>query len=215
MVVCRSGLRGGRTARWRVCPNVGLLACAVLGFALVHRAGADVVNWTRFDGDWSVPSNWSSNPVLPGPNDDAVNPTISRITHSTGDDTIKSFAGTGPFTLSGGSISASQPGVGTFRVDSGFGFTVTGGTLRGFRVLPGASGRPVYFEYNSTSSLDNITSDANMELGFSSVQLGAVVGVRNGLTLNGTATLFGDSVMAFQGDQTLRGTGAVTFNGGL
>jgi hypothetical protein len=176
---------------------------------------ADIVNWINGEGEWATPSRWSSNPLLPGPNDDAVNPTSSRIIHSIGDHTVKSFSGTGPFTLSGGSISAATSGVGTFRVDSGFGFTVSGGTLRGFRLLPGTAGRPVFFDFNSNSTLDNITSDANMELGFSSVQLGATVGVRNGLILNGTATLFGSSVMAFQGDQTLGGTGAVVFGGGL
>jgi hypothetical protein len=219
MLIWRSGLRRGvrvLSARGAGLSILRLLVCGVVGCAVTHRAGADVVNWVRFDGDWAAPVNWSSNPLLPGPGDDAVNPTTSRITHSTGDHTIKSFTGTGPYTLSGGSISAATPGAGTFRVDSGFGFTVTGtgGTLRGFRILPGAAGRPVYFEFNGNSTLDNITSDANLELGFSSVQPGAVVRVTNGLTLNGTATVFGDSVMAFQGNQTLGGTGAVQFNGG-
>jgi hypothetical protein len=185
----------------------------VLAVARGPTSDAAVVNWTKGDGDWALPSNWSSNPLLPGPGDDAVNPLSSRITHGSGDHTINSFAGTGPFTLSFGSISGATPGVSTFRVDSGFGFTVTGGTLRGFRLVPGTAGRPIVFDVGSLKTLDNITSDANLELGFPSVQGGTVVLVNNGLTLNGTASVF-NSLLAFQGNQTLGGSGAVVFGGG-
>ena len=209
---------GSKASGWRLkvlaarrrSPIVAVLLCLVW-IALAVRSYAAEVTWTKGDGDWAAPNNWSSNPALPGPNDDAVNPTFSRITHGAGDHTIKTFTGTGPFTLSGGSLSATTPGAGTFRVDSGFGFTIAGGTLRGFRLIPGTAGRPVFFDINSTSTLDNITSDANLELGFSSVQNPAIVRVTNGLTLNGTATITANSVMAFQGNQTLGGTGAVLF----
>src|SRR5262245_60556852 len=102
MLIWRSGLRRGDGVR----SILRLVVCGVIGCAIMHRAGAAVVNWTRFDGDWAAPINWSSNPLLPGPGDDAVNSTTSRITHSSGDHTIQSFAGTGPITFSGGSLSA-------------------------------------------------------------------------------------------------------------
>src|SRR5262249_45418031 len=55
-------------------PAPRLIALALLAvFSAAASADAATVSWiVDADGSWTVPSNWSSNPSLPGPGDDVV-----------------------------------------------------------------------------------------------------------------------------------------------
>jgi hypothetical protein len=67
--------------------------------ALEDRALPAVVYWNNLGGgDWADPHNWSSNPALPGPDDDVYLPDFILsgsgrvpITHTTGNDTVRSL----------------------------------------------------------------------------------------------------------------------------
>ena len=51
------------------------------------------IEWTSTNGDWSDPSNWSSNPALPGPADDVTVDVVGSrlITHGTGTSVIQNL----------------------------------------------------------------------------------------------------------------------------
>src|SRR5207249_7780168 len=66
----------------------------------------DAVYWINpAGGDWGEPQNWSTG-KLPGPLDDVLisTPTAVTITHSRGNDSIKSLLLESPLVLSGGRL---------------------------------------------------------------------------------------------------------------
>ncbi|HZP80907.1 MAG TPA: hypothetical protein VFB21_04660, partial [Chthonomonadaceae bacterium] len=151
---------------------------------------------------WDVAANWSSNPALPGSSDDVFNNTASAtITHRSGNDTINSFLSEGAFILSGGSLTVNT----TLQVNNTF--TINGGTLKGATVNAGSGGQGITFANNGSNFLDGVTANANLDLATGT----GIARILNGLTLNGIANINNNSVLAFEGTQTLSGTGAVLF----
>lgn len=185
--------------------RAGLL-CAALSLC-TGQMRANAATWTGAAGDglWSNPLNWSGG-ILPGSADDVVNNGNDDITYSTGASVIASFldAGAGVFRLTGGSLTATKPGVSIFQVNGSF--IMNGGTLSGF-VVNGSS--PISFLNNSNKAnvniLDNITANVGLSL-----TAGAVTGVTNGLTLNGATTISGGGAIAFENSGTLGGTATIT-----
>ena len=103
-------------------------ACGIIVLAASH-ADAAAVSWaTDSSGFWNVPTNWSSDPSLPGPSDDVTidrgtpNPTI---THNTGNDSIQSLTANEAVVLSGGTLTIANPS------SIGSTFSLSGGTLNG------------------------------------------------------------------------------------
>ena len=179
---------------------------ATLSCALVALPAAAVpVSWIGGNGNWNVAANWSSNPALPGPTDDVSNATGFTITHGTGADVIHSFVSTGPFVLSGGSLSGSDPTLSTFQVNNTF--NLSGGTLRDFLVLPGVGAPAIIVNNSSNNFLDNV----RVNIAPLDMSAAGVIRVVNGLTLNSTATINGNGVLAFQGTQTLAGDATLVF----
>lgn len=86
--------------------GAGLIAVVVVAVALGGNVQAAVVEWVGGafgGGEWHVPGNWSSVPLLPDPTDNVVigvDPTTwPRVTHSLGDDTVKTLSNEGSLTV--------------------------------------------------------------------------------------------------------------------
>ncbi|HQU42601.1 MAG TPA: choice-of-anchor D domain-containing protein [Pirellulales bacterium] len=157
-------------------------------------------------GDWNTASNWDSGKV-PGPNDDVLIDVPGGVTiiHGSGTSVIRSLLSEDGFTLSGGSLSASQ----SIEVDGVF--TLAGGTLLDTLVLAGSSGQGIVFT-TSGGLLDGVTADGDLDLTHDYRDFAYV---RDGLVLNGTARL-GDAnghfgQLFFTGTQSLAGAGSVVF----
>ena len=107
---------------------------------------------------------------------------------------------------------------GTITLDSGTGnLIVAGGTLKGGAVsasggaLVDVAETSTYYPFlnygNLSSTLDGVTLDSDLTVSNN-------VNVADGLTLNGTATVFQYDAMSFQGSQSLAGSGDVLLSGG-
>jgi hypothetical protein len=157
---------------------------------------------------WHDTANWCQD-TLPGPIDDVVisvaaNPTI---VHSQGDDTIQSLLSDEAFTLNGGSLRVA----GTAQVNGSF--NLQGGALISATVQPGSGGQGVTV-LGTASVMAGVTMNANLSLAVNGQNV--ALKVRDGLTLNSTATLgrSGDCEtgrLDFDGTQTLGGAGTVLF----
>jgi len=83
-------------------------------------AYATVIEWAiDLDGFWHVPENWQSDPLLPGPDDDAVidRPGVElTVTHSQGNTVIQSLTSDEALVFSGGSFRVTS-GVSTVNAD--------------------------------------------------------------------------------------------------
>lgn len=94
----------------RFLPVTLALAFALLVAGWIPQADAHV-SWVDATGSWDVPSNWSSDPLRPGPGDDVVINVagVETITHSTGTDTVNSLTiGNGNnLAVTGGSLTVS------------------------------------------------------------------------------------------------------------
>lgn len=168
-------------------PKMGVIAAAVA--LATGPSQSAVVGWTGGTSFWDLATNWSSNPLLPGPADDVLIDVagVQTVTHRSGTDTIGSFALTGDdfFTLAGGSLtvanafsSATLTGIG-------------GGTL----TLNGAS---------SMAAL---------------AQSGGVLGGSGALDVAGASTWSagtqtGTGTTRFAGDLALSGPGTKAISGG-
>src|SRR5262249_26091350 len=120
------------------------------------------------------------------------------ITFRSGTVQVNSILSRGPFSITGGVLQVNQ----TLEVDNTF--TVSGGTLRGARVLPGVGGQGV--TVTASATLDGVRLDADVDV---SQPYYADLTIQNGLTLNGTLTLGYSDALAFSGSQTLGGGGTV------
>jgi hypothetical protein len=114
--------------------------------ALEDRCLPSAVFWTNSaGGSWSTPSNWSTG-ALPGPNDDVFIEVggSAVITHSSGNDSIRSLTSSNALTVSGGTLNLNTTsyifntlllsgGTLTGRGDLGIVglFSWTGGTMSG------------------------------------------------------------------------------------
>ena len=91
---------------------------------------------------------------------------------------------------------------GSWTLDGG---TILGGTVATF------DGVRLVTASGSTSRLSAVTLNGELELSYTLVQ--TTVTVANGLTLNGSITLGNSTKLAFEGTQTLDGSGEVVFDG--
>jgi hypothetical protein len=170
----------------------------------------EAVTWINpAGGFWDDPANWSGG-VLPGPNDNVLIdvPGEVTITHRTGLTIINRLISRESLALTGGTLDVTT----TLQVDGAFtlAFSGTGTTLRHATVLPGASGQDVLITTSAT--LDDVTLAADLTV----ANLGTA-NVRNGLTLDGARVTLasdgGPTLLLFDSDQTLDGTGEVFFGG--
>ena len=168
-----------------------------------------VVSWAvDASGFWDVAANWVDNQGVhrvPGPGDDVV---ISRssasptVTVRSGTITVNSMTSQAPLTLSGGSLAVTT----SFQANNTL--TLSGGTLLNTNITASTSIRGT----SSGGTLDGVTVNGNLDLSANSVTLT----IKDGLVLNGTATLGGSNAFAtlhFAGTQTLGGSGTVAFAG--
>ncbi|MDX2116970.1 MAG: hypothetical protein SFY96_02180 [Planctomycetota bacterium] len=108
-----------------------LVGCAIVLCTMADAARAAVVTWTGLGtgsnaGLWSSPLNWSSNPSLPGVNDDVVIPSgFTGITLNAGVQSVRSVTVNAPITLVFDTLSVSSASV--FNA----GVTINGATLTG------------------------------------------------------------------------------------
>jgi hypothetical protein len=213
----------GRTVQFtydRISPGENQLvlqASALRDFAGNVLGATDIVNrFTVLDatalwlnpagGNWDDAANWEGN-QLPGPDDHVlINvPDNVTITHRSGDTQIKSLTSNNKVTLSGGTLD-----VETF-VEVRNTFTLVGGTLANATLTRRADLPGVVVAPNADVELDHVTLDNNLR-----IANGADVTVTNGLTLNGTLTLFNEGAvtdLAFNGTQTISGTGRLVLAG--
>ncbi len=182
----------GAPIRVSLCLSALLLAAGL--------AAADTVTWNvDADGDWADGANWDTGSP-PGPTDDVV---IDRaaglytITVSTGDQAAGSVLCRERLVIEGGSLTVAT----TIAVDDEF--RLSGGKLAGATVttpLTCAGG---------TSTADGVTVSAALTVGETA---NAILRAENGLTLDGTVHLGGESTygqLSCYGAQTLGGAGEV------
>jgi len=170
----------------------------------------EAVTWINpAGGFWDDPANWAGG-VLPGPDDNVLIdvPGDVTITHRTGLTVINRLISRESLALTGGTLDVAT----TLQVDGAFtlSFSGTGTTLRHATVLPGAGGQDVLITTSAT--LDGVTLAADLTV----ADLGTA-NVRNGLTLDGARVTLasdgGPTMLIFDSDQTLGGTGEVFFGG--
>ncbi len=195
-----------------------VLLAAVLPVLATSTLRADAVEWIVDDnGQWTVPSNWSSNPDLPGAADDV---TIDRpagdylITLDSGTQQINSLLTTERLTVSGSGLLE----IGTTATLNNT-LTLNSGTLRG-GVWQSGNGSKIAA---TSGRIEGITLSLDLDL----TQVnGANLQVYDGLTLTNSGILLGaadgsnsghlyfqqDSVPAgVSTSQTLGGTGQIVF----
>jgi hypothetical protein len=157
-------------------------------------------------GFWDVASNWEGG-VLPGPNDNVLIdvPGDVTITHRSGTTVVNRIISRESLAITGGVLQIDT----TAQVDGNF--TIgNGGTLRDATVLPGAGALDVHV--TSFATLDQVTLQANLSVD----DLGTAL-IQNGLTLNNSrvtlASTGNTTMLQFNNDQTLGGTGEIFFGG--
>lgn len=157
---------------------------------------AQAISWVNeLGGDWNDPNNWDQG-VVPGPFDHVVIdvPGNVTVTYSGGESQIASLYSSNRFTLAGGRLSVIE----TVKVDNAF--LIDGGTLEGATVLAGVDGQGILFSADDDNRLDGVTVNANLDL----TREEAVVRIANGLTLNGTADVWGSLArILIEGSQTI------------
>jgi hypothetical protein len=131
---------------------------------------ADTVNWLYSDGDWFVPSNWSSNATLPGVNDDVVidRPGLVTVTLSSSA-SIHSLVCENTLTAASLTLAADSVVNGTLTINSalnadgnldiGGKFNWNGGTLSGAGKLT-LSQTAVGDLYGSAATLAKVVDNA-------------------------------------------------------
>ena len=154
-------------------------------------------NWnTDGSGYWHDGGNWDQGIAPSGANHIVVidrpgaNPTIT-FNATSGTWLVKSLASQEKIVLSGGTLELVDPGQ---LNDS---FTIMGGTLKGGVITTGSG---VDFNGSGNNRLDAVTLHGSLNL----VNSFDYTKILNGLTLNGTANLAGNSsTLEFEGTQSL------------
>ncbi|MDA1049213.1 MAG: S8 family serine peptidase [Planctomycetota bacterium] len=187
-------------------------------FSTATDTAAFVFTSTFWDGggdgtSWRDAANWN-NDTLPGSGSNVLVdvPGEQSIVHSLGSTAVSRLLMREDFTLSGGSLTVS----GTLQAEAAL--LLTGGAIIGGTVLGGNSAAIS----SNGGTLDGVTLEADLTIN-SRTQLT----IENGITLNGTMTLFVEpgscsgggldgcfTRLYFSDSQTLDGTGDVVFSGG-
>jgi RHS repeat-associated protein len=163
-------------------------------------------------GDWSTPSDWSSQ-ALPGPNDDvvinALNPGAS-VTHTQNvTDTIHSLTAAAPITLSEGELNLSG-GTGTPGALSDTGpFSLAGGILS---LADVQAGTVLTASSAAEGTLNQVTLGGSLSVSNTAISVTGGMTLANGAQVAvGNASSSGEIVV--QGNQMIGGTGDFTFAG--
>ncbi len=161
-------------SRQCVCGVVGVFALLA---GLIPAAHPEQVQWVTSDGgEWTSTVNWSSHPLLPGPDDDVVIPGIWPldpyvVTLSSGEHTINSLVLTEELRIAGGSLEILDGVVahGLLRIDHDRWLQLHGG-LRGTVSLHGGesslrvSGTQTFDRGQLRSSTPTSFTDRRVEL---------------------------------------------------
>lgn len=187
-------------------PQAWIAMFAGLAIGVVPEANAAPVSWVSpLSGQWTMPSNWSSSPGLPGPSDDVTidRPGSLLIDLVGSAQSINSLFTRERVTLSNGASLSIGTTAQVFSL-----FTLNNGTLLGgqwsfanntFSVSPSASNR-----------VSGVTMSGNANIGTASARLA----FDNGWTVNGAFTFAGaGSQITSTATQTLGGTGSLSFTG--
>ena len=229
--------------RSRVSVAVALVA---VGLWFLHvPARAAVVTWTDATGAWETAANWSSNPLLPGAADDVTINVVGTHTITLGNgssQSIRSLTNNGDETviINGGStlaigvgggtntslIQAGGASAGTLNLNGGT-FTNTGGVLNanvggvinlnGLTVTGGnltSTGTGKFVAANNNSNfLNGVSLGGTLDMATAT----GVARVVNGLAMSsGVINVNNNSLLTFEGTQSVTGTGTITFgNTGL
>jgi hypothetical protein len=218
-VGCASSAVGRAPARSR-----RVLALATATFVFAAQSGRTAVaatpaDWsTATSGNWTDPTRWSTAPNFPN-NGTPAGATYAAHVGAAGSaytvtangaitvDSLLIDAAPATVSVTGGTFTATQG----LTVNGGT-FLLDGGTLANTTI--GGTGGQVTFK---SGELDGVTLARDALVNVSPIP--AQFAVRNGLTLNGGATLTlsvtgGGNTVRFQGTQTLGGNGTLVLGGG-
>jgi hypothetical protein len=217
-----------KTPRLRFAP---LALAAMLATGATAPAQGASCTWLPATGNWNVAANWSCGIVPSGPGGDSatigagntvtVNAAQSIHTlNNAGAINIDAFLlalQVGGSTTNTGTIKVGGPATGALQVSHGlnnaggvidigagsvvdqFGVTISGGTISGAgKVQP---------TNNGGNFLSGVTLNAALDLAAAT----RIQRISNGLTLGGTVEIGSNSIFAPQGDQTIGGTGTISF----
>src|SRR4051812_45741506 len=161
------------------------LVLALTGLVTSRPAAAAPASWAvDADGLWITPTNWSTNPALPGPADDvAISVPGDRLITLSGGGTqvINTLVSDERLTI-GGTNTALQIGT-TLKLNNTLTLT-EGATLRGPSVTTTDGGSIVF----ASGVLDGVSMGTGTSLDLQTIN-GATMVAYNGLTLNGTMNL--------------------------
>jgi autotransporter-associated beta strand protein len=170
------------------------------------QAWADPVSWAiDANGLWQSASNWSSNPLLPGPADDVTIDVAGDrlVTLSGGDQSIKSLISNERLDVQASELIVADTARFSNNLRLLAGATLTGGryTMTGGSSMLVADGR-----------LAGVTFNGDVATPFQNSRLV----VTGGLTMNGTVHVNGGDggpTVAFNGTQTVAGNATFSFDG--
>ena len=214
---------------------LAIAAALALGAAPTEQVLAASCTWNPVSGNWSVAANWSCGLVPTGGPDDAsiaggkvvtVNTaqSVRNLTNSGGvniDAFLLTLSGAGS-TINTGTINIGAgaiPNNAALQVSGGHNINNTGGvinisadsvlnqfgsTISGGTINSTGTGRLVAFNSNS-NFLSGVTLNGVLDLASGT----GIERVTGGLVLNGAANVNNNSVLSFNGDQTLGGTGSI------
>ncbi|MBL8699689.1 MAG: choice-of-anchor D domain-containing protein [Alphaproteobacteria bacterium] len=208
--------------------GVSLLATT----ALTGLAGAAPVTWVGTTGFWDVAANW--NPGVPGGADTVTIDVAGSqtVTHRTGSSSITSLTNAETLVVNGGSsltITSNSSNTGTIQAGgdsagtlnlSGLTLTNTGGNLiaatggtinqASSTIVGGtitATAGTFAPNTGSTNALSGVTLNGNLNMTSANTR----ERVSGGLTLNGTINIDNNSILSFENNQTVSGTGQIIF----
>lgn len=177
----------------------------VLPASLIERLEIRVclsaVSWDG-GGDglrWTDARNWSAD-VLPTAADDvSINLGTTSVQFDAGTHSVRSLVAMNPLVLQGGELTIGA----TFDIHNTV--TLRGATIRGGNLNEIGTGRLTLTASGGT--LDGITLNGPFELS----TFRAKATIKNGISLNGTATFGQDALLLFDGTQTIDGNAILNF----
>ncbi|MBI3344266.1 MAG: hypothetical protein HY028_05325 [Gammaproteobacteria bacterium] len=200
--------------------------------AVPPQASAASCTWNPATGNWSTASDWSCG-IVPASTDTA-NIGASKVVTITSGQSILTLGNSGGVnidafglnlvgggsTVNTGTINVGGASTANLGVSAGhninnaggviniavgsvvnqFGSTITGGTIN-------TTGTGALVAFNSSSNfLNGVTLNGSLDLATNT----GIERVSSGLTLNGAINVNNNSILAFEGDQTVSGTGTIT-----
>ena len=216
---------------------LAIAAMLVVGVAPMEQAVGASCTWNPLAGNWNNPAAWSCG-VVPGSADSATIGAGKVVTVNTGQSifgltnigsiNIDAFLLTlqgGGGTTNTGTINVGSGVTAALQVQGGHNITNTGGviniangsvmnqfgsTITGGTINTAGTGALVAFN-NNANFLDGVAFNGTLNMAVGSQVRERIV---NGLSLAGTVNLNSSALLAFEGTQTLAGTGSIVFGDG-